>query len=130
MEIKRLSMLAASVMMLLPAVAQERYEMGNPNDEEHYGYLKELGALKEYIDHEKYPNFKLGVGTTVPDYLSKGTVYRMTNANFTETVAGNAMKYASCVRNDGSMDFTNVKNYVKTATCKQKRKSISTKHIF
>lgn len=116
MEIKRLSMLAASVMMLLPAVAQERYEMGNPNDEEHYGYLKELGALKEYIDHEKYPNFKLGVGTTVPDYLSKGTVYRMTNANFTETVAGNAMKYASCVRNDGSMDFTNVKNYVKTAT--------------
>lgn len=116
MEIKRLSMLAASVMLLLPAVAQERYEMGNPNDEEHYGYLKELGALKEYIDHEKYPNFKLGIGTTVPDYLSKGTVYRMTNANFTETVAGNAMKYASCVRNDGSMDFTNVKNYVTTAT--------------
>jgi len=40
----------------------------------------------------------------------------MTNANFTETVAGNAMKYASCVGNDGSMNFNNVKNYVRTAT--------------
>jgi len=103
-------------MMLLPVLAQERYEMGNPNDEEHYGYLRELSALKDYIDHEQYPNFKLGIGTTVSDYVSKGTVYRLTNANFTETVAGNAMKYASCVANDGSMNFTNVKKYVQTAT--------------
>lgn len=116
MVMKRMIMMATSAMLMLPVVAQERYEMGNPNDEEHYGYLKEFGALKEYIDHEKYPNFKLGVGTTVSDYVNKGTVYRMTNANFTETVAGNAMKYASCVGNDGSMNFTNVKNYVRTAT--------------
>jgi len=76
MVMKRMIMMAVSAMILLPVVAQERYEMGDPNDEEHYGYLKEFGALKEYIDHEKYPNFKLGVGTTVSDYVNKGTVYR------------------------------------------------------
>ena len=40
----------------------------------------------------------------------------MTNQNFTETVAGNAMKMASCVDGNGNMNFTTVKNYVNTAT--------------
>ncbi len=103
-------------MTVLAVQAQQKYEIGNPNDEEHYGYLKDYKALKEYIDYEKYPNFKLGVGTTVNDYLQKGLVYKLTNANFTETVAGNAMKQASCVSNNGTMNFTTVKNYVNAAT--------------
>lgn len=113
---KRFMIVATLALMLWQANAQERYEMGNPNDEEHYGYLREFAALKDYIDYTKYPNFKLGIGTTVPEYLQKGIVYKLTNANFTETVAGNAMKQASCVRNDGTMDFTTVKNYVDAAT--------------
>jgi len=113
---KRFLTTAASALMLLTVHAQARYEMGNPNDEEHYGYLKDFAALKEYINHNDYPNFKLGVGTTVSDYLNKGIVYKLTNANFTETVAGNAMKQASCVSSDGSMNFTAVKNYVNAAT--------------
>ena len=77
--------------MSLSAMSQENYELGKPNDD-NYRYLDEYKALKEYIDYSKYPNFKLGAGTTVDDYLKKTTVYKMTNANFTETVAGNAMK--------------------------------------
>ena len=96
-------------------MAQEKFELGKPNND-NYRYLDEYKALKEYIDYTKYPNFKLGIGTTVPDYLQKSTVYKMTNKNFTETVAGNAMKMASCVDNNGNMNFTNVKNYVETAT--------------
>ena len=45
-------------MTVLAVQAQQKYEIGNPNDEEHYGYLKDYKALKEYIDYEKYPNFK------------------------------------------------------------------------
>ena len=105
--------LAAS--MMAPAMAQERFEQGKPNDD-NYRYLDEYKALKEYIDTINYPNFKLGAGTTVNDYLKKTTVYKLTNANFTETVAGNAMKMASCVDGNGNMNFTTVKNYVKTAT--------------
>jgi GH35 family endo-1,4-beta-xylanase len=110
------TLLMALSMTVLAVQAQQKYEIGNPNDEEHYGYLKDYKALKEYIDYEKYPNFKLGVGTTVNDYLQKGLVYKLTNANFTETVAGNAMKQASCVSNNGTMNFTTVKNYVNAAT--------------
>ena len=96
-------------------IAQENFELGKPHDN-NYRYLDEYKALKKYINKSKYPNFKLGIGTTVPEYLQKSTVYKMTNANFTETVAGNAMKMASCVNGSGNMDFSTVKNYVKTAT--------------
>ena len=99
----------------ISAMAQEKYEQGKPNDD-NYRYLDEYKALKEYIDYSKYPNFKLGAGTTVDDYLKKSTVYKMTNANFTETVAGNAMKMGSVVDGNGNMNFTKVKNYVKAAT--------------
>ena len=106
-------LLAANLSMT--AVAQELFEKGKPNNE-NYRYLDNYNALKEYIDYSKYPNFKLGVGTTVDAYLQKGLVYRLTNANFTETVAGNVMKMASCVDGNGNMNFTKVKNYVNTAT--------------
>ena len=96
-------------------LAQEKFELGKPNDD-NYRYLDEYKALKDYIDYSKYPNFKLGAGTTVPEYLQKSTVYNMTNKNFTETVAGNAMKMASCVDGNGNMNFETVKNYVKAAT--------------
>ena len=96
-------------------VTKETFELGKPNVN-NYRYLDELNALKTYIDYEKYPNFKLGIGTTVPEYLQGSTIYKMTNANFTETVAGNAMKMGSCVNSNGDMDFTTVKNYVETAT--------------
>jgi len=96
-------------------VAKEKFELGKPGDD-NYRYLDEFNALKEYIDYAKFPNFKLGAGTTVDDYLKKSLVYNMTNKNFTETVAGNAMKMASCVDGNGNMNFTRVKNYVNTAT--------------
>ena len=97
------------------AAAQEKFELGKPNDS-NYRYLDEYKGLKEYIDYSKYPNFKLGAGTTVNDYLNNTTVKNLTNKNFTETVAGNAMKMASCVDNNGNMNFTTVKSYVKAAT--------------
>ncbi len=99
----------------LSAVAQQKFELGKPNND-NYRYLDKYQALKEYIDRSKYPNFKLGVGTTVNDYLNNSLVRDLTNKNFNETVAGNAMKMASCVDGNGNMNFTTVKNYVKKAT--------------
>lgn len=106
-------MLAAGISAMV--MAQQKYELGKPNND-NYRYLDNYLGLKEYIDYSKYPNFKLGAGTTVDEYLKKSTVYNMTNANFTETVAGNAMKMASCVDGNGNMNFNKVKNYVNTAT--------------
>ncbi len=100
--------------LLSSAQALKNYEQGNPNNPD-YSYLKDFAALKKYIDYEKYPNFKLGIGTTVDEYLRNSTVAGMTNDNFTETVAGNAMKMASCVNNNGVMNFSRVTNYVNAA---------------
>ena len=101
--------------MSLSMLAQETFELGKPNND-NYRYLDNYKGLKEYIDYSQYPNFKLGAGTIVNDYLKKSTVYKLINQNFTETVAGNAMKMASCVDGNGNMNFNTVKNYVKTAT--------------
>ena len=97
------------------AAAQEKFEQGKPNND-NYRYLDEYQGLKNYIDYSKYPNFKLGAGTTVNDYLNNSLVKNLTNKNFTETVAGNAMKMQSCVDGNGNMNFETVKKYVNAAT--------------
>ena len=101
--------------LAITGTAQEKFELGKPGDA-NYRYLDEYEGLKDYIDYSKYPNFKLGAGTTVNDYLNNTLVRKLINSNFTETVAGNAMKMSSCVNSNGTMNFTTVKNYVNTAT--------------
>ena len=115
MDMKKLYLLMLVASLSTLAMAQEKFELGKPNNDD-YRYLDEYLALKEYIDYSKYPNFKLGAGTTVNDYLNNSLVKNMINKNFTETVAGNAMKMASCVDNNGNMNFNTVKNYVNAAT--------------
>ena len=115
MTMKKCLLWVLAASLSTSAMAQENFELGKPNDD-NYRYLDEYQSLKNYIDYSKYPNFKLGIGTTVPEYLQKTTVYNMTNKNFTETVAGNAMKMSSCVDNNGHMNFTTVTSYVNEAT--------------
>ena len=112
---KKLYLLMLAASLSTSALAQEKFELGKPNDD-NYRYLDEYKALKEYIDYSKYPNFKLGAGTTVSEYLNDSLTKNMINKNFSETVAGNAMKMASCVDGNGNMNFTTVKNYVNAAT--------------
>ena len=93
----------------------QNFKIGNPSND-NYRYLDNYKGLKDYIDYTKYPNFRLGAGTTVNDYLNNSTYRAMINSNFTETVAGNAMKMASCVDANGNMNFNTVKSYVNNAT--------------
>lgn len=103
--------------MLLASCADhfdQNIETVRPGKEAQYGYLEQYDALKEYIKDR--PNFHLGIGTAVDEYNKKELVYALTNSNFNETVAGNAMKMSSCVADDGSMNFDKVSEYVKNAT--------------
>lgn len=103
--------------MLLASCADhfdQNFETVRPEKEAQYGYLEQYDALKEYI--KDHPNFHLGIGTTVDEYNKQELVYALTNSNFNETVAGNAMKMSSCVADDGSMSFDKVSTYVKNAT--------------
>ena len=114
-RMKKLYSLLLLVCLSATAVAQQKFELGKPNNDA-YRYLDNYKALKEYIDRDKYPNFKLGAGTTVNDYLNKSLIKNLINKNFNETVAGNAMKMASCVDGNGNMNFSTVTRYVNAAT--------------
>jgi endo-1,4-beta-xylanase len=80
-----------------------------------YDYLKDYDVLKTYVDRTANPNFKLGSAVTVADYNQKGIYYCITNNNFDEMTAGNAMKHSSVVAKDGSMNFSSVSNFIDNA---------------
>ncbi|WP_303208854.1 endo-1,4-beta-xylanase [Bacteroides oleiciplenus] len=78
-------------------------------------YLNQYDALKTYINSSANPDFKLGIALAASDYIAGGQVTRLANSNFHEMTAGNAMKYASCVSDDGTMNFGTVENFVSAA---------------
>lgn len=85
-----------------------------------YQYLNNYEPLKKYMEDMKAagkcnPNFKLGIALEAAEFNKQGLVYCLAGSNFNEMTAGNAMKMASCVKNDGSMDFSLVKEFVKNA---------------
>ena len=113
---KKQYMIVALGAMLMASCADEfdrNFEVGRPDKTEKYAYLTDYKALKEYVSD---PNFHLGVGTDAADYAKQGVTYVVTNVNFNETVAGNAMKMGSCVDENGNMNFGTVGEYVQAAT--------------
>lgn len=78
-------------------------------------YLNEYDALKSYVDRSANPIFKLGAGVTASEYSNQGMMYRLINSNFDQITAGNAMKFGSVVKEDGSMDFSQVVSFVGAA---------------
>ena len=85
-----------------------------------YQYLNNYEPLKKYVEDMKAsgkcnPDFKLGIALAAPDFNKQELVYCLAGSNFEEMTAGNAMKYASCVKNDGTFDFNTVKDFVTNA---------------
>lgn len=85
-----------------------------------YQYLNNYEPLKKYVEDMKAsgkcnPDFKLGIALAAPDFNKQELVYCLAGSNFNEMTAGNAMKYASCVKNDGTFDFNTVKDFVTNA---------------
>ena len=85
-----------------------------------YQYLNNYEPLKKYVEDMKAsgkcnPDFKLGIALAAADFNKQELVYCLAGSNFEEMTAGNAMKYASCVKNDGTFDFSTVKDFVTNA---------------
>lgn len=115
---KKQQILIALGAMFLASCADtwDREYSGINPQKEGYEYLAEYLPLKEYVDRSAYPNFKLGIATSVSDYNQQQLVYALVNSNADETVAGNAMKMASCVDDKGNMSFDNAVTFVNSAT--------------
>ena len=92
------------------------FQVDKPESVAQYEYLNAYAPLKTYIDRAAHPGFLLGTGVNADEYLKRGGVFILTNTNFDQVTTGNAMKYASIVRDDGSMDFSKVIDFVDAAT--------------
>ena len=89
-----------------------------PEEEEislSYDNLSGYDVLKSYVNREVSPDFKLGAAVTVSNFLGKSQEYKMATENFDEMTTGNAMKQASILRYDGSMDFSTVISFLDEA---------------
>ena len=51
----------------------------------------------------------------VDEFNQQGPLFRLAAHNFDEIVAGNAMKMASCVNDQGAMDFSKVSSFIAAA---------------
>jgi len=78
-------------------------------------YLKSYGDLKTYIDRAASPDFKLGAGILLPEFIAQGDKYNLYLANFDQITLGNEMKHDNIVQADGTLNLTNVSNLISAA---------------
>jgi endo-1,4-beta-xylanase len=78
-------------------------------------YLNNYDVLKAYVNRTDNPNFKLGAGANLSEYVSKGLVYQLLNSNFDEIAMGWEMKHGAVVQNDGTLDLANVQQLLEAA---------------
>ena len=124
MKLKNINLgLGLMTLLALSSCADDKfseYRTDMTKNLEDYQYLNNYEPLKKYVEDMKAagkcnPDFKLGIALGAADFNKQELVYCLAGSNFNEMTAGNAMKMASCVKDDGSMDFSTVKEFVKNA---------------
>lgn len=91
------------------------FAVTDPGTKAEYAYLNEYDVLKNYINPNANPNFKLGLGVDAGSFDAGNAQYQIAVTNFNEVTPGNEMKYASIVHDDGFMDFGTVESFVQDA---------------
>lgn len=92
-----------------------KYDVEKPQTIAQYEYLNDYAPLKEYLDRGAHPGFKVSAALGVDEFNQQGPLFRLAAHNFDEIVAGNAMKMASCVNDQGEMDFSKVSSFIHAA---------------
>ena len=92
-----------------------KYDVEKPQTIAQYEYLNDYAPLKENLDRSAHPGFKVSGALGVDEFNQQGPLFRLAAHNFDEIVAGNAMKMASCVNDQGAMDFSKVSSFIAAA---------------
>ena len=117
-----LPLLASS--MLFVGCDDQKMEWGTPDGHNPVVSSEIPLALREKIANYDYiksymakymPNVPLGVGLGADKYLSDSAYASICDLNFQQFVTGNAMKHASVVKNDGSLDLTTINQFLTKA---------------
>lgn len=90
-------------------------ELQVPDELTQNANLQEYDVLKNYVNRTENPGFKLGIAVDENDFINKGAAFSIAQTNFDDVTPGNAMKYSSVVKDDGTMDFSTVESFIETA---------------
>ena len=90
-------------------------ELQVPDELTQNANLQEYDVLKNYVDRAGNPGFKLGIAVDENDFINRGAAFSIAQTNFDDVTPGNAMKYSSVVKDDGTMDFSTVEDFISTA---------------
>lgn len=124
MKLKNINLgLGLMALLALSSCADDKfseYRTDMTKNLKEYQYLNNYEPLKKYVEDMKAagkcnPDFKLGIALEAAEFNKQGLVYCLAGSNFNEMTAGNAMKMASCVKDDGTFDFNTVKDFVTNA---------------
>ena len=110
--------LLSSVLMMAASCTNDNsleYNYDKPASVANQESIDAYADLKTYVDRTTNPNFKLGAGISLSDYVSKGVLNRLVDRNFDEITLGYEMKHGAIVKDDGKLDFDNVNKLLKTA---------------
>lgn len=90
-------------------------ELQVPDELTQNANLQEYDVLKNYVNRTDNPGFKLGIAVDENDFINRGAAFSIAQTNFDDVTPGNAMKYSSVVKDDGTMDFSTVEAFIETA---------------
>lgn len=90
-------------------------ELQVPDELTQNANLQEYDVLKNYVNRTDNPGFKLGIAVDENDFINKGAAFSIAQTNFDDVTPGNAMKYSSVVKDNGTMDFSTVEAFISTA---------------
>lgn len=111
-------LLLPSVLMMAASCANDNalaFDYDKPESVANQEKINTYADLKTYVDRTVNPDFKLGAGISLSDYVSKGVVNRLVDRNFDEITLGYEMKHGAVVQADGKLDLDNVNKLLKLA---------------
>ena len=116
-KIYRIVTLAAFLITLASCTESHllSYDVEKPESIANQESIDAYADLKTYVDRKANPDFKLGVGISLSDYVNKSVEYRLVNKNFDEVSCGYEMKHGAIVQSDGKLALDNVNKLLKTA---------------
>lgn len=89
-----------------------KFEAKKPASFAEQEQINSYQSLKSYVDRQGNPTFKLGTAVSLSEYVNKGLMFRLANANFDEITIGYEMKHGAVVQANGELALKPVTNLV------------------
>lgn len=109
--------LIASVILLVSCVEEYQSDFlpDKPASIAMQEFLNSYDVLKECVDKDASPEFKLGSNITSSDFTNQQTLYSLVSTNFDEITVKDAMVYGSLATEDGNLNFSSVSGLLEAA---------------